>query len=62
MNVVRDGIEREDGGLQVFEDGGEVGVQGRPHGVGKERFPVFGRKHEVDQVFGEGLRHGGGGN
>lgn len=58
VDVVLDGIYENDGPVDCFADGGEVGVEIRADGIGEEGMPGFGREDQVDVDVREGLRHG----
>ena len=60
VDVVFDRIECEDRRVEVLEDGRQVGVEVGTNEVGEERFSMFGGENEVNEVGGEGLRHGEG--
>ena len=57
MDVVASAAGLERRRFEVIEDADEVGVQTRTDGLLDEGFTMFGAEDQMDQHFGERLRH-----
>lgn len=55
--MVADGVDFDEGGIKVFEEAGEIGVELVAFLVAEEGAAVFGAEDEVNDEVGEGLGH-----
>ena len=57
VKVVLDGIHDDDGAVNCFTHGCEVGVEVWADGISEKGVPVFGRENQVDVDVRERLGH-----
>ncbi len=59
MHVVVHRVDEDCRAIHIFENRRHIGVEIGAHRIRDDPFPVFGRENQVNEIFGERLRHDG---